>query len=310
MRDLSHLAGGPAETREIFKGAGTTASTAWIPWPKPRGARVIGLWLIGGGGSGGAGFTGTTANIRNGGGGGGGGASARYLYDARVLPDVLYVSAGAGALATTLAGGAGQPSMVSLDATTAASKLVGIAQAGAGGGIGTSSTTANPSGGAGGAVSVTTNSIIATLALTAFQVGTSGANAVLNAGVGANSTAYQGNICCGGAGGGGAGAGIPPTTSQNAGGGIVAGGPIGTILGGTAGSSTVDSPVASGGQEIQNPFASCGGAGGGGNSSPSRIGGPGGFGGFPGSGGGGGGGAVTGGRGGGGGPGMVMIEVW
>lgn len=74
-------------------------------WVKPPGIVMVYILCIGGGGAGGSNTSQTAGTNRAGGGGGGGGALSRGFFPALLLPDVLYITVGAGA--TGQVGGAG-----------------------------------------------------------------------------------------------------------------------------------------------------------------------------------------------------------
>jgi len=303
MLDLNHI---PRETVvdvQTFTGIVTTATgEQWQTWVKPRGVGMVNINCIGGGAGGGAGFTDIAGNARGGGGGGGGSGQGSVIIPAHYLPDILFVSVGAGGQP----GADGMISYVSIfhsynaaivstnilccsgaAAATAGTAGTGAA-AGAGGSAGTIATsTAMPRG------------TLGNYSFIAGQVGAAGG--VQTGGVGASLAVPTSGVCCtGGAGGAGV------TASNFAGGAFSAltGSwfsdirPVAAASGGNNGA---------GGFHIKKPLFSFGGCGG--SSSNSTAGGKGGPGAY-GSGGGGGGGGTTGGTGGTGGPGLVIITAW
>ena len=102
------------ENARIFYASDTNT---WQTWIKPRGCKFIWIMCIGagtGGGGGGAGGAGSSP-------GGGSGAVTRALFPANVLPDILYVQPGLGAI-----GGAGSTVAANTLALAAGRSFVSI----------------------------------------------------------------------------------------------------------------------------------------------------------------------------------------
>lgn len=300
----------------IGAGGITLTTAAIVPFNIPKEARFISMFLIAPGGGGGGGAVATAGSSRSGGGGGGPGATATAIFQARTLPETIYMilpnggvggASASNATATTIALVTADPGSIA----TVISNQYLLATFGA---IGTTAGT----GGAAGTVSTVANCQLACKALSLnFAAGTAAGGAAGSPGV---NTSLAG-LCSPGAGGGSVATSTPSnggsvvpanavnmfhsgsaTTPVLAAGGLSAGG-----LNGAHGFDTITGSV---------PFAgtisgwySVGGAGG--ASSDAGTGGTGGNGGI-GSGGGGGGGGVTGqgGPGGNGGPSFCMIEWW
>jgi len=275
-------------------------------WIKPPNSKFVHFYVIGGGGGGGAGHTSTINTNRNGGGGGAGSAITIGLFQANVLPDILYLQVGAGgtggtqgATSTIANGGAGGISYVKIDpSNTITAQNVVLASA-------TSSAssfgTGGNAGGAGGAAPsawAATNSIFNDLGLVTVLAG--------DAGVNGNTNKTLARICSGGAGGGSC-----VTSTANSGGTLDAGGFISDVLGGPNtggdGSGGVATNLPSIYSNVYQPMYFLSGAGGGAiNSGTGGAGGNGAYG----AGGGGGGAATTGGRGGRGGDGLIIITTF
>jgi len=297
---------------DIFTNNGGT--TSWQTWVKPKNVKFIHILAIGGGGGGGAGWS---ALLNSGGGGGGGGSAAVVsgFYPANVLPNTLYIQVGLGGLGGRdtrgANGGSGSATYVSINAGSAATDRLLVANPGTFGGGGTGSV----AGAAGGGAGVVTDNILGKLGVNSYyggQGGVNGGSVTPTPGV----SITIGNIVTGGAGGGGL-----SLSSVGANGGNITGiGLVSTI----SGSSTTAGFVADGGSgysplssinsSFRGPMVFTGGAGGGSNTSSSTgKGGDGGYGAF-GCGGGGGGasnfGSTTHGAGGNGGHGLVMITSW
>ena len=279
------------------------------PWTKPRGIRMVSFFLLANGCGGGGGFTGATSTERCGGGGGGGGSVSTLIIPAVFLPDIIYVSPGAGGTggAAGQNGTQGSGTFISVVPGISATGMAGIISAAAGtvGQAGTASA-GGASGVAGGASTLGTvglNNLLCALGVANSATGGNGAAGGANAAGGTlNNSAYLG-FSCGGTGGGGC-------TSANA---DFAGGQI--FLNGTWPGINTATPggVAGGGRgvdgyaQLRSMLALYGGTGGGSNAA--GVGGAGGNGAF-GCGGGGGGGGITGGAGGNGGNGRVVVSCW
>lgn len=289
MLDLSHI---PSQQQQNFTfyslGAGV-----WQTWNKPRNAKMIEIFCLGGGAGGAITTIGTGA--RAGGNGGGAGGIVRGIIPAFLLPDTLYILVGKGGVGSTTnntAGGVGGISYIGLQPSISEQTL-----------ICKSSTTAPNN--------TATGATISTVALSAFgNLGLFTAIAGVGASAGGTSTPTQGgsqaslgtSIITGGGGGGG-----KTAATFAAGGNITSASVLLTsqVNGGIADAQNGDS-----GYGTLIPFCGTGGAGGAGRQGDSGAGGNGGNG-FYGCGGGGAGGTttVTGLRGGNGGDGLVIITV-
>lgn len=74
----------------------TSDSTNWQIWSKPRNAKFVFIYAIGGGGGGAAGVSGSPGTNRAGGGGGAASNVTRFFIPASLIPDILYVLVGRG----------------------------------------------------------------------------------------------------------------------------------------------------------------------------------------------------------------------
>lgn len=287
MLDLSHIPTQQQQTYILY------ATGNWQTWNKPRNAKFIEIFCLGGGAGGAIQVIGTTA--RNGGAGGGAGGIVRGIIPAFLLPDTLYIlvgKGGAGSTQNNTAGGSGGISYIGLQPSTSEQTLI------------CKSSTGTPS-------NSTVGATISTVSLSAF--GNLGLFTAI-AGVGASSggtgsptaggsqVALGTSLVTGGAGGGG-----KTSVSFSAGGNI------------TSASAVLTTQVSGGSTNAQDgadgygtliPFCGTGGAGGAGRQGDSGAGGRGGNG-FYGCGGGGvgGGTSVAGTKGGDGGDGLVIITV-
>lgn len=289
MLDLSNIPGGKRETFILY------ATGNWQTWTKPRNAKFIEIFCLGGGAGGAINIVGTGA--RTGGSGGGAGGIVRGIIPAFLLPDNLYILVGRGGAGSTqnnTAGGFGGISYIGLQPSTSEQTLI------------CKSSTNNPS-------NSTVGATISTVALSAF--GNLGLFTAIG-GVGASTggtnpsgplpgssqSALATSLVTGGAGGGAKQAG-----SFAAGGSITSASAILTtqVNGGVANAQDGDS-----GYGTLQPFCGTGGAGGAGRQGDSGLGGNGGNG-WYGCGGGGAGASAnfTGLRGGNGGDGLVIITV-
>lgn len=295
MLDLSHIPSQQQQTYTFY------ATGNWQTWTKPRNAKMIEIFCLGGGAGGGV-ATISTFN-KNGAGGGGSSGIVRGLIPAFLLPDTLYIlvgKGGAGASTSGGVGGSGGISYISLQPSTSEQTLIckSSTLAPTGGNI------SAVNGGAGGTISVVSLSAFGNLGLFTAIAGVNGGNGGANTGgAGVSQAALGTNITTGGAGGGGA---------TNTAGVWAVGGSI------TAASAILTNQV-SGGQTVGAdggsgygtliPFCGTGGAGGAGRDGSTGAGGNGGNG-FYGCGGGGAGGSSTVvPRGGNGGDGLVVITV-
>jgi hypothetical protein len=291
MLDLSHI---PSQQQQTFI---LYATGDWQTWNKPRNAKFIEIFCLGGGAGGSlVAVAGTNAS---GGGGGASGGIVRGLIPAFLLPDTVYIlvgKGGAGATTASTVGGSGGISYVSLQPSTSEQTLIckSSTTAPAGG------TAATGNGGAAPTISVVTLSAFGNLGLFTAIAGVAGSNGGANAGT--SQTALATNLVTGGAGGGN-----KTTTIFNAGGSIVSASVILTsrVNGGIANAQDGDS-----GYGTLQPFCGTGGAGGAGRQGGTGAGGRGGDGWYGcGGGGTGGGSTATGTKGGNGGDGLVIITV-
>lgn len=280
------------------------ATNNWQTWQKPRGCKMVHIFILGAGGGGAGGQTAALGNNRYGGGGGASGGVMQMLVPATYLPDTLYLFVARGGVGGNPNGNGsiGGISYINVVPITAQGNFF-IANYG-GGGVGSG----------GGALTGGANYIQGTLyrflgiidttnTLTPTQ-GVGGANGG-TAAIGLSVT--MGAPWSGGAGGGGC------DTSNNsfAGGDIISSGFTSNIIGGQnsgdSGQNGFYSLNSQGFSSSKYPLFFTGGAGGAGNGT--GVGGNGGNGGF-GCGGGGGGGGITGGRGGNGGNALAIITWW
>jgi hypothetical protein len=316
MLDLFHIPSNTDSTKIFYANSGS-----WQTWEKPRNAKFIQIFCLGGGAAGGAGVRGVAGSTRAGAGGGGSGGIAKALYPAFLLPDTLYVQVGAGGaitpfVTTGVTGNAGGISYVSISpTTTAVSVIAQSSTAGAAGGASAASATIN-NGGAAATIWTTGSSpftSLGLLTLTAGVVGGTTPNA--NTGVITNVQALGSNIVTGGAGGGGNNQITVGSYSAIAGGSVLSASVLllSNINGGLTGSLIGTGNPGDSGYGSIMPFCGTGGAGGSGQASGSSLRGGDGGNGWYGCGGGGGGAATIttgiGGSGGKGGDGLVIITT-
>lgn len=101
------------------------ATGNWQTWNKPRGAKMIEIFCLGGGAGGAAAPLGGTG--RNGGSGGGSGGIVRGIIPAFLLPDTLYIfvgKGGAGGASNGAAGTSGGISYIGLQPLTSEQTLI------------------------------------------------------------------------------------------------------------------------------------------------------------------------------------------
>jgi hypothetical protein len=287
MLDLSHI---PSQQQQNYT---FYATGNWITWQKPRNAKFIEIFCLGGG-AGGA-ITSLTAGSTNGGIGGGSAGIVKGLIPAFLLPDTIYILVGKGGVGSTTDntnGGAGGISYIGLQPSTSEQTL-----------ICKSSTLAASGNRTGATTSVVSLSAFGNLGLLTATAGVDGSTGGSNAPTqGTSQAALATNVTTGGAGGGG------KTAAAFAGGGNI-----------TSASVILTSQVNGGVTNAQNgdsgygtliPFCGTGGAGGAGRQGTTGAGGRGGNGWYGCGGGGVGGGATaTGTKGGDGGDGLVIITV-
>ena len=287
MLDLSHI---PSQQQQTFTFYSVGAGI-WQTWNKPRNAKMIEIFCLGGGGGG---STGTiTAANASGGAGGSSGGIVRGLIPAFLLPDTLYILIGKGGAAVVTSnqiGTSGAISYIGLQPSTSEQTLICKSSTTAG------QTTTAPT------ISVVSLSAFGNLGLfTAIAGVAGGANGATTPTAGGSQAALGTSLVTGGGGGGGKSS--------------VAFSPGGSI---TSASAILVTPVIGGQTSAANgadgygtlqPFCGTGGAGGAGIASGSGAGGSGGDGWFGCGGGGGAGTATAVARSGKGGDGLVIITV-
>ena len=304
MLDLSYFQNSTSNV-QVFTNAGT-----WQTWAKPRGAKLVTILCVGAGGGGGAGVAGS------GGGGGGGacGGQTKAIYQANILPDLLYIQCGIGGAggiggAITTSGSAGSISYVTLIPNiTSNANLVCVSSATVAGG-GTSGSAVNGNGGTAPTAATTANAIFLNLGTFTAAAGLAGAGGPTNANGGSIAPSI---FITPGAGGGGTATG---GTIRN-GGDIQAVLPYFPIVSGGIGANTLNAFGRNGenGIILYKPILYMTGGAGGGNSKfttapVTNTGGNGGNGAYGCGGGGGGGGQNFGGAGGNGGDGLIIITT-
>jgi len=313
MLDLFHIPSNTDSTKIFYAISG---SNSWQTWSKPRNAKFIQIFCLGGGAAGGS--QGANVSSRAGAGGGGSAGFTRALFPAFLLPDALYVQPGAGgpltpglfATAPGSTGNTGSISYVSIAPTSSAvCVLVQSSGAPALGGASTS-TNATSAGGTGAPIWVATSSSLSSLGIIVATAGLNGGNSSNGlSGAVTNIQALGTTIVTGGAGGGAS------NNSSLAGGSILSASVIltTTVNAGSRSVSIGNGVNGDSGYGSLAPFCGTGGAGGSGASGSGIVAGSGGSG-WYGCGGGGGGTAYpatnnTGGNGGKGGDGLVIITT-
>lgn len=297
MLDLSHIPSQQQQTYTFYVNSSNT-TVGWQTWNKPRGAKFLVVFLIGGGGAGGNGFVGTG----NAGGGGGGGSSGytRGIFPAFLLPDTLYIQVGQ-ANPSNMNG----VSSIALVPSNNAQTLLIQSSANAGGWAvsGVAGTVlAGGNGGQQGLATSATLSAFGNLGIFTSIAGVNGsAGGTITPTAGSNQAALGTGLFTGGAGGGG-----KTSISSATGGNITAATAILTnqVNGGSTDGANGDS-----GYGLFQPLCGTGGAGGAGKLGTTGAGGRGGNAWYGSGGGGGGAGSVSGGVGGRGGDGLVIITV-
>lgn len=195
MLDVSHI---PSQNQQTFT---FYATGNWVTWNKPRNAKMIEIFCLGGGGSGG--HPAIAAAASNGAGGGGSGGIVRGLIPAFLLPDTLYILVGKGGIGPQVSSTTGLPggiSYIGLQPSTSEQTLVCKSSTLASGG-GVSTGTA----GAGATISNVVLSAFGNLGLFTAVAGVAGGVGINNTGSTTPTviTALSSNIVTGGNGGGG-----------------------------------------------------------------------------------------------------------
>jgi len=288
MLDISHI---PSQQQQTFTFYSVGAGI-WQTWNKPRNAKFIEIFCLGGG-AGGAIST-VTAGSANGSVGGGSAGIVKGLIPAFLLPDTIYIlvgKGGAGSTGNATNGGVGGISYIGLQPLISEQTL-----------ICKSSTTTASGNRTGATTSVVSLSAFGNLGLFTAVAGVDGSVAGSSTTQGASQAALATNITTGGAGGGG------KTTLAFAAGGNITSASV--ILTSQVNGGVTDAQNGDSGYGTLIPFCGTGGAGGAGRQGASGAGGRGGNG-FYGCGGGGvgGGTTATGTKGGDGGDGLVIITV-
>jgi hypothetical protein len=309
MLDVFHIPSNTDNTKIFYASGGTTS---WQTWQKPRNAKFIQIFCLGGGAGGGGAAGNVTASSAGGGGGGGGAAFSREIIPVFLLPDTLYVQVGVGGTGGAGSAGAGNGfagiaggiSYISLAPTASIPSVIMQSATTTGAGAGASGNVAAAgAAGAAGTVWTITNNAFASIGLVLASAGIIGTTGGFTAAPPTGPIALASNIITGGAGG----AGKNTNTTQFDGAtlaqaSVILTSPVsGGIAPGGAGNNGYGSLI---------PFCSIGGAGG--ASSLTTKGGRGGDGWYGSGGGGGGGGLSTaggGGNGGKGGDGLVIITT-
>ena len=136
------------------------ATPGTTTWTKPAFAKMIKIYLVGGGGGGGSGYTATSATARSGGGGGGAGGFSVFTIPAAYVSSLVTIVVGA-------SGGGGAPvslnagATAGLNGTPGGASIFGIyfqAQGGGAGSGGAATAGSNGGGGGGGGIEVISNS--------------------------------------------------------------------------------------------------------------------------------------------------------
>ena len=280
----------PSNTQTTFT---FYATGNWQTWTKPRNAKMIQIFCLGGG-AGGAMASVSTSNS-NGGFGGGSAGIVRGIIPAFLIPDTLYVLVGKGGIGSSTSntsGGSGGISYVGILPSTSEQTL-----------ICKSSTNAPTGAGNAATISIVTTSAFGNLGLftaVAGVTGSAGGGSVPSSGT--SQTALSSNITTGGAGGGG------KTSVAFAGGGNIT--ETSVFLTSKVNGGITNAQDGESGYGILQPFCGTGGAGGAGRQGTTGAGGRGGDGWYGcGGGGAGGGSTATGTKAGNGGDGLVIITV-
>jgi len=194
MLDISHI---PYQQQSTFIFYATGNFQTFV---KPRNAKFIEIFCLGGGGGGGHSLV--SAGSQVGAGGGGSAGIVRGIIPAFLLPDIFFILVGKGGIGSKTsgtAGGTGGISYISLDGTTSEQTLIckSSTSTAAGG-------SATATAGTAASIAVTSLSAFGNLGLFTAIAGVAGTNGGANTGgAGTSQTALGTNIVTGGAGGGG-----------------------------------------------------------------------------------------------------------
>lgn len=298
---------------QIFTTVSTVEVQQWVTWKKPRGVSMIYMLCIGGGGGGGGGRTRASGVSGGGGGSGANSGLTNLIINASFVPDILYVSVGAGGLGGSAgaAGAIGITSAISVDATSNTTSMLLRSNAnGAGGGA--AGVTGTAAAGTAPVIAGLSNMVLAALGIYTTYAGLVGRVGGQSGGSMTNTGGVISNT------------GLSSVTwpmKSSGGGASISTGDVATLVGeldangGNSASKSIPNtvPALSGdydGSSAETNWAPfyCGGAIGG-ASRDTGVGGNGGWGSI-GVGGAGGGAGTTGGRGGDGGDGLVVIISW
>lgn len=107
-----------------FEAAG---ATSWQSWTKPKNVKLVYILCLGGGGGGGSGQRNLIGFTKSGGAGGGASGYTKALFDASMLPDMLYINVGlggAGGVGSNVGGAAGALSYVSVQPNSTTQNIV------------------------------------------------------------------------------------------------------------------------------------------------------------------------------------------
>lgn len=194
MLDISHIPSQQQSTTTFY------ATGNWQTWNKPRNAKIIEIFCLGGGGGGA--HTQFSAGGVAGGGGGASGGIVRGIIPAFLLPDTIYIlvgKGGAGPATLNTNGGNGGISYVGIQPSILDQLLVCKSSSTVAGGA----TTPNAGGTAPTIAGITTFSF-ANLGLFTAIAGVAGsAGGASGANIGASQGALASSLVTGGAGGGG-----------------------------------------------------------------------------------------------------------
>lgn len=299
MLDFNNILATPGADIQYFEAPAQTNLIQWQTWRKPRGAKWIYMWGVGGASGGGCGIN--TGTSSGGGAGGSSGAQALVMIPAIFVPDLLYIqcgAGGAGATTTGAVGAAGTNTYVAIGPSGGA----GLALADTflradGAAVGTAAPTASLGGTAtnGAATPTIGNMPLAGRGFVTLIGGQAGSQGGGSTAAGTATTLPTTGIMVTAGGGGGGSSATPGIGGEIS----ALGTSLGTqffqlpILGGTAGTGATAAGAGRVGFKSRNALFNFGGSGGGGAST--TVGGIAGNGadGAPGCGGGGGGGANT-----------------